>query len=181
MKRKLMWSPKKKNLCLLCQKIELPPDRSVCPTCNAKQLANIGEVAPETKSQMEIKDAAQPFRATSGYCNISSMVSLTKLSTRQVWQDSLELGLEPHHQKHRRVWPEEEINMIREYETRKTEETSIVYVDGQLFVNTRKAAEIAPYTPIWINELARYNTWPTFLMSGRRWHQLEGLEQYLVR
>ena len=176
-----MWFPKMRNLCLLCHKIELPPDQSVCPACNAKQLADIREVDPKTKSLMEIKDAAQPFRATSGFHNTSSMVSLTKLSTRQVWQDSLELGLEPHHQKHRRVWAEEEINLIREYETRKTKETSIVYVDGQLFVNTRKATEIAPYTPSWINELARNNTWPTFLMSGRRWHQLEGLEQHRAR
>jgi hypothetical protein len=147
----------------------------VCSACNAKQLADIGEVAPEIRSKMELKDTAQPFRATSGFYNISSMVSLTKLSTRQVWQDSLELGLESHHQNRRRVWPEEEIILIREYEARKKGETSIVYVDGKLFVNTRRAAEIVSYTPVWINELARNNSWPTFLMSGQRWHQMEGL------
>lgn len=176
-----MWSPKKRNLCLLCREVELPPGQSVCPACNARQLANIGEVDPEARSQMELKDATQPFRATSGYHNTSSMVSLTKLSTRQVWQDSLELGLQPHHQKHRRVWTKEEADLIREYEVRKKGKASIVFVDGELFINTRKAAEIKQYTPVWINELARSDTWPTLLMSGERWHQTEGLERYQAR
>lgn len=138
------------------------------------------ENALEKQAEHEIRQALKvPFTATSGY-NTSSALSVLSISCRQFWQTQVETGMKPHHhEKHRAVWTEQQIEDIKRYLEVHHGGTKIVWRDGELYIDTGLAVRTIGFSRTWFNEGAQKDTWENRTMSGKYWHQASSLLVYL--
>ncbi len=109
-----------------------------------------------------------PFVATPGFCNISAAIYRTGIPVRDIWRFSAKLGIVPHHQKHRALWTNEEVQRIATFAEQNRNPQKIVLISGQVVCTTATITNIVGCSSQAVNEWARHHPNATVEVSGER-------------
>lgn len=190
-----IWSIEVANRCCRCQ-TELLDDKSIlCENCRLLQQGFEFQSRTEEQANREIDRVVREASLgvdviqTSGITyyttnrvrcqNISGVVFETGKSVREIHYILGKLGLPRRYdplKHHALIFTYEEVERIKKCAIR----PGHVIINSVDFVSTSHLSLIIGDTRQSINKHARDGDWTTVLMSGERWNQVQGIEDYLT-
>ena len=189
------WSINRPNRCSRCH-TELADDKAMlCEKCRALQRDSENKNRKDKQADREIDAVAYAaalgvavnqtsgitYYTTSGgsYQNISGAVFETGKSVREIHYTMEKRGLPKRHdplKQHALVFTDEDIERIKQYPVR----PGHAIINGEYYVSTSHLSIVINGSRQAVNKHARDGDWPTFLMGGERWNQVQGIEDYLT-
>lgn len=163
--------PIRPNLCVICRKIELPPNKSVCDKCFVERCGTTPEKLMKYRqgAERELKQLerqATPWGPTSGHYGLSGAAALLDMTQRGLQKAIRRLGLQP-------IYDHHHVQVsIPQYETIKQNTRGhygyIVcqkWDDGTVKITTKEAGMIIEDRRDGLNTLARTGAVSGFLVS----------------
>ncbi len=190
-----IWSIKSTNKCSRCHTELLDDKAMLCENCRLLQRELEFENLKEKQADREIDKVVQEaslgveVTQTSGityyitggdtYQNISGAVFETGKSVREIHNLLGKLGLHKRYdplQHHALVFSDEDISRLK----RCTIRPGYAIINSIYFVSTSHLSSVINDSRQSINQHARDGDWPTFIINGVRWNQVQGIEDYLA-
>ncbi len=128
------------------------------------------------------------FKESSGY-NASALVPILGWCVRQIRQVSKESGIKPERHGRQARWSEDEKNQLLHYKKAQSGNIVNVLYDSssmKFLISTSYAVTVLEqnggkrYSPEWLNALGCSGVWGSFTMSGRRWHEIQGMATHFL-
>lgn len=183
-----IWPPPKGDYCIDCED-PVPARHYRCKECSEKYAKehNLPDPSLDEKAERELREPIEltpnrPFQAPSGYFNTSAVIAFANIGIRRLHEIDDDLELPHNYYKHRRVYTDDERERIEKYAHR-SREIVVRFSDGRMIVSTpsiTQSLDGTGYSPEWFNSLGRAGKWPSFLMSGLRWHEAVKVVDYLT-
>ena len=188
------WSINRPNRCSKCQTELADQKVMLCEKCRALQDREYKKLE-DKQADREIDAVAHAaalgvdvhqtsgitYYTTSGgsYQNISGAVFETGKSVRDIHYIIEKRGITRTYdplKRHALVFTHEDIELIKQYPVR----PGHAIINGDNYVSTSHLSIVINGSRQAINKHARDGDWPTVLMSGERWNQVQGIEDYLT-